>query len=38
VRFGTGGNYGMYQLDSQEGPQASMKEYPEGNMGPSPVD
>ena len=23
VRFGTGGNYGTYQLDSQEGPQAS---------------
>ena len=22
VRFGTGGNYGTYQLDSQEGPQA----------------
>src|SRR4029078_12432629 len=25
VRFGTGGNYGTYQLDSQEGPQASVK-------------
>src|ERR1700690_1074859 len=36
VRYGTGGNYGMYQLDSQEGPQASMKEYPEGNMGHRP--
>src|SRR5580704_4658414 len=37
VRFGTGGNYGSYQLDSQEGPQASLKDYPEGNMGHRPV-
>jgi glutamine synthetase len=37
VKFGTGGNYGMYQLDSQEGPQASLKDYPEGNMGHRPV-
>ncbi len=37
VRFGTGGNYGMYQLDSTEGPQASMKDYPEGNMGHRPA-
>ncbi|HEY1940771.1 MAG TPA: type I glutamate--ammonia ligase, partial [Roseiarcus sp.] len=37
VRFGTGGNYGTYQLDSQEGPQASLKDYPEGNMGHRPV-
>ncbi len=36
VRFGTGGNYGMYQLDSAEGPQASVKDYPEGNMGHRP--
>jgi glutamine synthetase len=36
VRFGTGGNYGMYQIDSIEGPQASMKDYPEGNMGHRP--
>src|ERR1700744_5919862 len=36
VKFGTGGNYGMYQLDSQEGPQASVKDYPEGNMGHRP--
>ena len=36
VRFGTGGNYGTYQLDSQEGPQASVKDYPEGNMGHRP--
>ena len=36
VKFGTGGNYGHYQLDSQEGPQASMKDYPEGNMGHRP--
>ena len=36
VKFGTGGNYGMYQLDSQEGPQASLKDYPEGNMGHRP--
>src|ERR1700677_1236165 len=37
VKFGTGGNYGMYQLDSFEGPQASMKDYPEGNMGHRPA-
>ena len=37
VRFGTGGNYGTYQLDSIEGPQASMKDYAEGNMGHRPV-
>jgi glutamine synthetase len=36
VKFGTGGNYGMYQLDSFEGPQASLKDYPEGNMGHRP--
>ncbi len=37
VRFGVGGNYAMYQLDSQEGPQASLKDYPEGNMGHRPA-
>jgi glutamine synthetase len=37
VKYGTGGNYGIYQLDSQEGPQASLKDYPEGNMGHRPV-
>ena len=37
VKFGTGGNFGMYQLDSIEGPGASMKDYPEGNMGHRPV-
>ena len=37
VKFGTGGNYGSYQLDSIEGPQASMKDYPEGNMGHRPT-
>ena len=36
VKFGTGGNYGIYQLDSSEGPQASLKDYPEGNMGHRP--
>jgi glutamine synthetase len=37
VKFGTGPNYGIYQLDSIEGPQASLKDYPEGNMGHRPV-
>ena len=36
VLFGTGPNYGKYQLDSIEGPDASLKEYPEGNMGHRP--
>ena len=36
VKFGTGGNYGTYHIDSIEGPQASMKDYPEGNMGHRP--
>ncbi len=36
VRFGTGRNYSMVQLDSIEGPDASMKDYPEGNMGHRP--
>src|SRR6201994_672219 len=26
VKFGTGPNYGIYQLESQEGPQASLKD------------
>ncbi|MBR0650549.1 type I glutamate--ammonia ligase [Roseomonas terrae] len=36
VKFGTGGNYGIYQLDSAEGPGSSLKDYPEGNMGHRP--
>ncbi|WP_421988723.1 type I glutamate--ammonia ligase [Roseococcus sp.] len=36
VKFGTGGNYGIYQLDSIEGPGASLKDFPEGNMGHRP--
>ncbi|CEF55061.1 type I glutamate--ammonia ligase [Acetobacter ghanensis] len=36
VQFGTGPNYGKYQLDSIEGPDASLKDYPEGNMGHRP--
>src|ERR1700710_1647218 len=31
VKFGTGPNYASYQLDSIEGPGASLKDYPEGN-------
>lgn len=37
VQFGTGPNFGTYQLDSIEGPGASLKAYPEGNMGHRPV-
>ena len=37
VRFGAGRNYSMYQLDSIEGPEAGMKDYPEGNMGHRPT-
>jgi len=37
VKFGTGGTYGIYELDSIEGPKASLKDYPEGNMGHRPV-
>jgi glutamine synthetase len=37
VKFGTGGNYATYQVDSVEGPGASLKDYPEGNMGHRPV-
>ena len=36
VRFSAGRNYAMYQLDSIEGPEAAMKDYPEGNMGHRP--
>ena len=36
MKFGTGGNYSSYQIDSVEGPGSSMKEYPEGNMGHRP--
>ncbi len=36
VQFGTGPNYGKYQLDSIEGPDASLKDFPEGNMGHRP--
>ncbi|MDE1896700.1 MAG: type I glutamate--ammonia ligase [Rhodospirillales bacterium] len=37
VKFGTGGNFGTYQLDSIEGPGSNLKDYPEGNMGHRPV-
>ena len=37
VRFATGRNYSMVQLDSIEGPDASMKDFPEGNMGHRPA-
>ncbi|GAB0113939.1 glutamine synthetase [Acidisoma sp. C75] len=36
VKFGTGGNFGTYHLESIEGPGSSMKDYPEGNMGHRP--
>ena len=36
VKFGTGGNYGTYSIDSIEGPGASLKDFPEGNMGHRP--
>ena len=36
IRFGTGPNFGSYQIDSIEGPGANMREYPEGNMGHRP--
>lgn len=36
VRFGVGENYSTYQLDSIEGPSASLKDFPEGNMGHRP--
>src|SRR5271165_505685 len=37
VKFGTGGNYGSFHVDSVEGPESSMKDYPEGNMGHRPA-
>jgi glutamine synthetase len=37
IRFGTGGNFGSYNIESIEGPGSNMKEYPEGNMGHRPV-
>ena len=37
VKFGTGPNFASYHLDSIEGPGASLKDYPEGNMGHRPV-
>jgi glutamine synthetase len=36
VRYGHGGNYAMYQIDAFEGPQSSVKDYPEGNTGHRP--
>ena len=36
IRFGTGRNYSHYHVDSVEGPEAGLKEYPEGNMGHRP--
>ncbi|WP_284944068.1 type I glutamate--ammonia ligase [Acidisoma cladoniae] len=37
VKFGSGGNFAMYQVDSIEGPGSAMKDYPEGNMGHRPA-
>jgi glutamine synthetase len=37
VKFGTGGNFGTFQVDSIEGPGSNMKDYPEGNMGHRPA-
>src|SRR5271157_15854 len=37
VRYGTGGNFAMFQCDSIEGPGSSMKDYPEGKMGQRPA-
>ena len=37
VKFGVGPNYSTYKLDSIEGPDASLKDYPEGNMGHRPA-
>jgi glutamine synthetase len=36
ARFGTGPNFSLVQLDDVEGPQAALKEFPEGNMGHRP--
>src|ERR1700690_4422001 len=37
VKFGTGGNFGSFQIDSVEGPGSNVKDYPEGNMGHRPA-
>jgi len=37
VMFGVGGDYSKYEIESQEGPRASLKDYPEGNMGHRPA-
>ena len=37
IKFGTGPNYGKYEITSIEGPGASIREYPEGNMGHRPA-
>lgn len=37
VKFGVGPNYSTYKLDSIEGPDAFLKDYPEGNMGHRPA-
>jgi glutamine synthetase len=37
VVFGTGGNFANFHIDSVEGPDSSMKDYPEGNMGHRPA-
>jgi glutamine synthetase len=37
VTFGVGGDYSKYEIESQEGPRASLKDYPEGNMGHRPA-
>ncbi len=36
AKFGVGGNYATYQVESMEGPGASIKDFPEGNMGHRP--
>jgi glutamine synthetase len=36
VKFGTGPNYGTYKIESVEGPDARLRDFPEGNMGHRP--
>ncbi|TPW33742.1 type I glutamate--ammonia ligase [Oecophyllibacter saccharovorans] len=36
ARFGVGENYSTYRLNSIEGPDAGLRDYPEGNMGHRP--
>src|SRR3954453_12467925 len=36
AKFGVGGNFATYHIDSIEGPGSSLKDYPEGNMGHRP--